>query len=349
MTSPQKTSLTGIKPTGIPHLGNYVGAIRPALALMKEYDTFYFIADSHALTTIADPKLLAHYTRSVTATWLACGLDPDVATFYRQSDVPETYELSWLLSCVTAKGFMNRAHAYKAARDRNRASGEEDLDAGINMGLFNYPVLMAADILLMETDVVPVGRDQVQHVEYAQDIAEKFNRVYGQFYTLKVPTHITSSDEHENATPGLDGRKMSKSYDNTIPLFGERAELRKLVRRLKTDSAPVEAPKDPGASSLFGIYRQFASQTDREHIRTRLLNGGLGWGELKDILFEELDRHLSPRRDHYNELMKDSAQLETILRHGAEKARVRARRVLVGARAAVGISADAGHPSAAAR
>jgi tryptophanyl-tRNA synthetase len=202
------------------------------------------------MTTIFDPKLLGFYTRSVRATWLACGLDPSVATFYRQSDAPETYELTWILACVTAKGLMNRAHAYKAARDKNRAAGEQDLDAGVNMGLYNYPVLMAADILLMESNVVPVGKDQVQHVEYAQDIAERFNRVYGQSYSFKVPAHMTSADEDEKAMPGLDGRKMSKSYDNTIPLFCDRVDLRKLIRRLKTDSAPVEAPKDPAASSL---------------------------------------------------------------------------------------------------
>ncbi len=338
MTTPSKTALTGIKPTGVPHLGNFVGAIRPALRLVDEYDhAFYFIADYHALTTIFDRTLLAFYTRAVTATWLACGLDPNVATFYRQSDVPETYELMWILSCVTAKGLMNRAHAYKAARDKNRAAGEEDLDAGVNMGLYNYPVLMAADILLMESDVVPVGKDQVQHVEYAQDIAERFNRIYGQTYTLKVPEHITSADEAENAMPGLDGRKMSKSYDNTIPRFCERAELQKLIRRLKTDSAPVEAPKDPATSSLFAIYKQFASDADREHIRARLLNGGLGWGELRDIVFEELDRHLAPGRERYNALMADATQVESILQHGAAKARVRAKRVLAAARAAVGI------------
>jgi tryptophanyl-tRNA synthetase len=334
----RKTALTGIKPTGIPHLGNYVGAIRPALRLVEQYDhAYYFIADYHAVTTISDPKLLAFYTRSVTATWLACGLDPDAATFYRQSDVPETYELAWILACVTAKGLMNRAHAYKAALDRNRVAVEQDLDAGVNMGLYNYPILMAADILLMESDVVPVGKDQVQHLEYAQDIAERFNRVYGQSYSFKVPEHITSADENENAMPGLDGRKMSKSYDNTIPLFCERAELRKLVRRLKTDSAPVEAPKDPAASSLFAIYKQFASDRDRENIRVRLVNGGLGWGELKEILFEELDRHLAPGRERYKELMEDTTEVQAILQRGAEKARLRARRVLEAARTAVGI------------
>jgi tryptophanyl-tRNA synthetase len=206
------------------------------------------------------------------------------------------------------------------------------------VGLYNYPVLMAADILLMESDVVPVGKDQVQHVEYAQDIAERFNRVYGESYSFKVPQHITSADENQNAMPGLDGRKMSKSYDNTIPLFCDRAELRKLVRRLKTDSAPVEAPKDPETSSLFAIYEQFASESDREQIRGRLITGGLGWGEFKDILFEELDRHLAPGRERYNHLMQDSAEVESILRRGADKARTRARRVLEAARTAVGIA-----------
>lgn len=337
-TTESKISLTGIKPTGVPHLGNYVGAIRPALALLERYrDAYYFIADYHALTTINDAERLAFYTRSVAATWLACGLDPAVATFYRQSDVPETHELAWILACVTGKGLLNRAHAYKAARDKNRAIGESDLDAGINMGLYNYPVLMAADILLMESDVVPVGKDQLQHVEYAQDIAERFNRIYGQACLLKVPQPVSSGDADENAMPGLDGRKMSKSYSNTIPLFCDPTELRKLVRQIKTDSTPVEAPKDPHSSSLFAIYRQFADAEDRQHIENRLRTGGLGWGELKGILFDELDRHLAPGRERYDELMSDSVELERILMKGAEKARERARKVLSAARRAIGI------------
>jgi tryptophanyl-tRNA synthetase len=331
-------SLTGIKPTGVPHIGNYVGAIRPALELATKYDAYYFVADYHAVTTVTDPKLLDFYSRSVEATWLACGLNPETTTFYRQSDVPETFELSWLLSCVTAKGLMNRAHAYKAARDKNREAKIQDLDAGINMGLYNYPILMAADILLMESDIVPVGKDQVQHVEYARDIAERFNQLYGQFYEFKLPRNLTSDYEDENAMPGLDGRKMSKSYDNTIPLFCDREELHRLIRRLKTDSTPIESPKDPDSSSLFAIYKQFASASDQSIIRERLLRGGLGWGEMKEVLFKELDAFLASGRQRYNFLMNDRKALDEILSRGAEKARERARRVLSHARAAVGIS-----------
>ena len=243
----------------------------------------------------------------------------------------------WILACTTAKGLMNRAHAYKAARDKNREIGQRDLDAGVNMGLYNYPMLMASDILVMGSDVVPVGKDQVQHVEYARDIAEKFNRLYGNSYSLKVPESLVSSHESKNAMPGLDGRKMSKSYKNTIPLFCPRPELRRLVRRMKTDSTPAEAPKNPETSSLFAIYRQFAVESDLEHVRNRLLSGGLGWGELKDILYEELDRQLSPGRQRYDELLQDSTKVETILRVGAEKARLRARKVLHGVKEAVGI------------
>lgn len=330
-------SLTGIKPTGVPHIGNYIGAIRPALELAKKYDAYYFVADYHAQTTITDPKLLDHYSRAVAASWLACGLNPETTTFYRQSDVPGAFELNWILACVTAKGLMNRAHAYKAARDKNREAEIEDLDAGINMGLYNYPILMAADILIMESDVVPVGKDQVQHVEYARDIAERFNQVYGKSYEFKLPRNLTSNDEDENALPGLDGRKMSKSYDNTIPLFCERAELHKLIKRLKTDSTPVEAPKDPDSSSLFAIYKQFARASDQMVIRERLVKGGLGWGEMKEILFEELDTLLAPRRERYNYLIHHRKALDEILHHGAEKARARASRVLSSARAAVGI------------
>jgi tryptophanyl-tRNA synthetase len=336
-TSTRPVSLTGIKPTGVPHLGNYIGAIRPAIALTARYDAFYFIADYHALTTVRDPALLDEWSRSVAASWVACGLDPERVTLYRQSDIPETFELTWALSCVTAKGLLNRAHAYKAARDRNRDAGVEDLDAGVSMGLYNYPVLMAADILVMAADVVPVGRDQVQHVEYARDIAERFNQSYGERYALRLPEHVTSADEGEHTMPGLDGRKMSKSYDNTIPLLGDRDALHKLVRRMKTDSTPVEAPKDPDSSTLFQIYRQFADEAGATAVRERLVAGGLGWGEMKEILFEQLDAVLAEPRERYRELMGDRAQLDAILAQGGERARERARAVLAGVRRAIGI------------
>ncbi len=314
-------SLTGIKPTGMPHLGNYVGAIRPAIALTADYDAFYFIADYHALVTLRDPALFDEYSRSVAASWLACGLDPRAVTLYRQSDVPETFELQWVLSCLTSKGLMNRAHAYKAARDRNRDAGVDDLDAGISMGLYNYPILMAADILIMGADVVPVGRDQVQHVEYARDIAERFNLAYGERCALAVPEHITPADLGDSSVPGLDGRKMSKSYDNAIPLFCDQAALRKLVRRVKTDSTPVEEPKDPDSSPLFSIYRQFAEPSERDALRARMLAGGLGWGEMKDLVFEQIDAVVAEPRERYQKLMGDRGELDAILTSGAERAR----------------------------
>lgn len=337
-TTPRPISLTGIKPTGVPHVGNFVGAIRPAIELTARYDAFYFIADYHALTTVRDPAVLDEYTHSVAASWLACGLDPSAVTLYRQSDVPETFELQWVLSCMTAKGLMNRAHAYKAARDRNQDAGVEDLDSGVSMGLFNYPVLMAADILIMAADVVPVGRDQVQHVEYARDIAERFNLAYGERFALPLPEHVTADDREESTLPGLDGRKMSKSYDNTIPLFADRDALRKLVRRMKTDSTPVEEPKDPDSSALFAFYRQFASAEDCAALRTRMLAGGMGWGEMKDVVFEQLDAVLSGPRERYDGLMADRGELDAILRSGAGRARERAHGVLASVRTAIGIA-----------
>jgi tryptophanyl-tRNA synthetase len=279
--SARKTSLTGIKPTGEPHLGNLIGAIRPALTLAETYDAHYFIADYHALTTLRDPELLRHYSRSVAATWMAAGLDPERITMYRQSDVPETFELTWVLACVTAKGLMNRAHAYKAARDRNAEAGVADLDAGVNMGLYNYPVLMAADILLMDTDVVPVGRDQAQHVEYAADIAGSFNHLFGG-EVLTVPEVVVPDAETGRTLPGIDGRKMSKSYDNTIPLFLQESKLKKLIRRIPTDSTPVEDPKDPDSSSVFQLLEQFAPAELTDETRKALEAGGMGWGDLKN-------------------------------------------------------------------
>ncbi|MGH3519387.1 MAG: tryptophan--tRNA ligase [Haloechinothrix sp.] len=323
MTDNKLVSLTGIKPTGEPHLGNYVGAIGPALRLAETYESIYFIADYHALTTIRDPELLRHYTRSVAAGWVACGLDPERTIFYRQSDVPEIFELTWLLSCVTAKGLMNRAHAYKAARDRNREAGQDD-DAGVNMGLYLYPVLMAADILIMDSDVVPVGRDQAQHVEYAADIAGTFNHIYGDRYKFKVPRAITPEAETGAVLPGLDGRKMSKSYDNTIPLFAPEAKLRKLVRRIVTDSTPPEEPKNPDDSAPFQILAQFAEASEVEKTRARLTAGGVGWGELKNELFAVLDRELAPMRSRYEELMAPDSELDDLLATGAEKAQARA-------------------------
>ncbi|MGV2386771.1 MAG UNVERIFIED_CONTAM: tryptophan--tRNA ligase, partial [Thermobifida fusca] len=288
-----QTYLTGVKPTGEPHLGNYLGAIKPALEAAREYDAFYFIADYHALTTVRDPEAMRHNIRSVAATWLACGLDPERTVLYRQSDIPETFELTWILSCVTGKGLMNRAHAYKAARDRNAAAGVTDLDAGINMGLYNYPILMAVDILIMETDLVPVGRDQAQHVEYAADIAGSFNHLFGDGYTFRIPQGVFPEGD-ASVLPGIDGRKMSKSYDNHIPLFLPENKLKKLIRRIPTDSTPVEAPKDPDSSVVFQLLTHFADAEQIAETRKRLEAGGMGWGELKNDLFEAINTEIAP-------------------------------------------------------
>ncbi|APU14154.1 MULTISPECIES: tryptophan--tRNA ligase [Actinoalloteichus] len=338
MASPaKKVSLTGIKPTGEPHLGNYIGAIRPALELAADYESMYFIADYHALTTLRDPELLRRYTRSVAATWIAAGLDPERTLLYRQSDVPEIFELNWVMSCLTGKGLMNRAHAYKAVRDRNEEAGRSDLDAGVNMGLFNYPVLMAVDILIMNADVVPVGKDQAQHVEIAADIAGSFNHAYGSGYRFTVPRVLIPEADNGRTLPGIDGRKMSKSYDNTIPLFLPAGKLKKLVRRMPTDSTPVEAPKNADESSVFQILQQFASEDVVNDTRARLAAGGVGWGELKNQLFEVLDEQLAPMRERYEALTAPDSELDAILAAGAEKARAKAVPVLRQVRAAVGI------------
>jgi tryptophanyl-tRNA synthetase len=336
-TSPTKVSLTGIKPSGEPHLGNYIGAIKPALTLAQEYEALYFIADYHALTTIRAPQLLRHYTRSVAAAWIAAGLDPDRVVFYRQSDIPEIFELTWILGCVTGKGLMNRAHAYKAARDRNAEAGRTDLDAGINMGLYNYPVLMAVDILIMDTDVVPVGHDQMQHVEIAADIAGSFNHVYGDRFKFKIPQAVVPDTETGRSLPGVDGRKMSKSYNNTIPLFCSEAELKKLVRRIPTDSTPVNESKDPDSSNVFQILEQFATPEITAEARRRLRDGGMGWGELKNQLFDVLNTQLSPLRQRYDALMEPGSELDALLAAGAEKARKRTVPVLAQVRKAIGV------------
>ncbi|WP_173668344.1 tryptophan--tRNA ligase [Thermobifida fusca] len=331
-----KTYLTGVKPTGEPHLGNYLGAIKPALEAAREYDAFYFIADYHALTTVRDPEAMRHNIRSVAATWLACGLDPERTVLYRQSDIPETFELTWILSCVTGKGLMNRAHAYKAARDRNAAAGVTDLDAGINMGLYNYPILMAVDILIMETDLVPVGRDQAQHVEYAADIAGSFNHLFGDGYTFRIPQGVFPEGD-ASVLPGIDGRKMSKSYDNHIPLFLPENKLKKLIRRIPTDSTPVEAPKDPDSSVVFQLLTHFADAEQIAETRKRLEAGGMGWGELKNDLFEAINTEIAPMRERYEELMTSGSELDDVLAEGARRARERAQRVLAQVRAAIGI------------
>ncbi|GHV63108.1 hypothetical protein AGMMS49587_12060 [Spirochaetia bacterium] len=313
----KKIALTGIKPTGILHIGNYFGAIKPALELAKDYDARYFIADYHALNTIKDPRELAANIRQVAAGWLAAGLDPERVIFYRQSSIPETFELTTQLMAFTSKGLMNRAHAYKAAVQDNAEKGD-DPDAGVNMGLFTYPVLMAADIILFDSDVVPVGKDQVQHVEMAQDIAQAVNFNYKQ-EVLKVPQ--AAVQESVAVVPGLDGRKMSKSYGNTIPLFAPEKELRKLIMRIVTNSQGVEEPKDPESSQIYLLYKLFATAEEQAGLAARYRAGGMGWGAAKEELFRVVNRELAPLRERFEAIMADPAALDATLAQGAEKAR----------------------------
>ncbi|MDR2964371.1 MAG: tryptophan--tRNA ligase [Treponema sp.] len=313
----KKISLTGIKPTGDLHIGNYFGAIKPALELAKEYDARYFIADYHALNTMKDPKELNSTIRQVAAGWLASGLDPENVIFYRQSSVPEVFELATMLMAFTAKGLMNRAHAYKAASQINIDKGE-DTDAGINMGLFSYPVLMAADIIIFDSDVVPVGKDQVQHIEMAQDIAQSINANYGK-QILKIPQAAVQGNTA--VVPGLDGRKMSKSYSNTIPLFAPENQLKKIIMRIVTNSQGVEEPKDPGESQIYLLYKLFADENEQAELAKLYRAGGMGWGTAKEELFRVTNRCLTPIREKYNDIMADIPALDKILEQGAEKAR----------------------------
>jgi tryptophanyl-tRNA synthetase len=334
-----RVALTGIKPTGVPHLGNWLGAIRPGLELARAPGTraSYFIADYHALNAVHDPVALRQMTYDVAATWLALGLDPESTLLYRQSDIPEVFELNWILACMTTKGWMNKSHAYKAAVERNQSAGEAEVDAGINMGLYTYPVLMAADILLFDADVVPVGRDQVQHIEIARDIAQRVNHLYGD--VLKLPEAHVNDDVA--VLPGLDGRKMSKSYANVIPLFLPPKELRKTLNRIVTDSTPPEVPKDPETSHIFQIYRAVASAEQTRALADRY-RSGIGWGEAKAALFEVLNDALGPARERYAALMADPRQIDAVLASGAARARVSARLTLERVRSAIGIGSSAG-------
>ncbi|MDP2264623.1 MAG: tryptophan--tRNA ligase [Hydrogenophaga sp.] len=327
--------LTGITTSGTPHLGNYVGAVRPTVRASRqpEVDSFYFLADYHALIKVGDPARVQRSTLEIAATWLACGLNPDEVTFYRQSDIPEIPELTWLLTCVTGKGMLNRAHAYKASVDKNTASGE-DPDAGVTAGLFMYPVLMAADILMFNAHRVPVGRDQIQHIEMARDIAASFNHLYGEHFTLPE----AAIEEHVATLPGLDGRKMSKSYDNTIPLFTPREQLRKLIMGIVTDSRLPGEPKDTQGSALFQLYQAFAS-VDETASLAQSYASGIAWGEAKQLLFERIDQEIAPMRAVYEELMQNPAHIEHTLRRGAEKARSVATPFTRELRQAVGLRA----------
>jgi tryptophanyl-tRNA synthetase len=332
------TIVTGIKPTGRPHLGNYLGSIRPALKMAQQQRAFYFIADGHALTTIRDPKQLTEMVLEVAATWGALGLDAERVVFYRQSAVPEIFELAWLLACSTAKGLLNRGHAYKAAVERNIAL-QRDPDADINAGLYTYPVLMAADILAMDADKVPVGEDQQQHVEMARDIAGTFNNSYGS--VLKTP--CAEIRDSVKTVAGLDGRKMSKSYRNDIPIFCDSGELKRLVMRIKTDSRRPEEPKDPKQCNLFALYRQFAPFADVSSMQDRYLNGGVAYKEVKEALYAVLLKHFGPAKERYLELMADPQTLFRQLDDGAAKARATAQKVLARVRQAVGFSGPLDH------
>ena len=326
--------LTGITTSGTPHLGNYVGAIRPAVAASRVSgaESFYFLADYHALIKVSEPARIQRSTLEIAASWLACGLEPDKVWFYRQSDVPEITELTWLLTCVAGKGLLNRAHAYKAAVDRNRSEQQDD-DAAITAGLFMYPVLMAADILLFNAHRVPVGRDQIQHIEMARDIGQRFNHLYGEHFTM--PEAVV--EEHVATLPGLDGRKMSKSYDNTIPLFAPRETLRRLIASIVTDSRAPGESKDPETSNVFQLYQAFASAEETAAMRAAFA-GGIGWGDAKQALFERIDAEVAPLRERYEALIARPAEIEAILRDGAQRLRVKhATPLLLRLREAVGL------------
>jgi tryptophanyl-tRNA synthetase len=327
--------LTGITTTGTPHLGNYAGAIRPAIKASKNDNVrpFYFLADYHALIKCHEPVRVRQSSLEIAATWLALGLDTSNAVFYRQSDVPEILELTWMLTCVTAKGLMNRAHAYKAAVAENEDAAGADPDKGISMGLFSYPILMAADILMFNANKVPVGKDQIQHIEMARDIASRFNHIYGEHFAL--PEAVL--DDNAATLLGLDGRKMSKSYNNTIPLFEPEKKLRKLISKIKTNSLEPGQPKETEGCSLFAIYQAFASAAETEAVRAHY-SDGIGWGDMKQMLFEKINIEITPARERYEALLEAPEHIEQQLREGAEKARAISVPFIHTLREAVGIS-----------
>jgi tryptophanyl-tRNA synthetase len=337
--------LTGITTSGTPHLGNYVGAIRPAIAASHDagVESFYFLADYHALIKVQEPARVQRSTLEIAATWLACGLQPDKVWFYRQSDIPEIPELTWLLTCVAGKGILNRAHAYKAAVDKNRAEGEDE-DGGITAGLFMYPVLMAADILMFKAAKVPVGRDQIQHIEMTRDFGQRFNHLFGADHFV-LPEAVI--EESVATLPGLDGRKMSKSYDNTIPLFAPRGELKKLIASIVTDSRMPGEPKEPEGSHVFQLYQAFASAEETRRMRQAFADG-IGWGDAKQQLFERIDAEVAPLREKYEALIAQPVEIEAILRDGAQRLRAKyAVPFMAELRHAVGLRDLSQQPSAA--
>ena len=331
----KQTYLTGITTTGTPHLGNYVGAIRPAIAASQiaDNESYYFLADYHALIKSEDPASIRQSRQEIAATWLAMGLDTERSTFYRQSDIPEIPELTWVLTCMTAKGLMNRAHAYKGVVQENIEAGTTDPDKGINMGLFNYPILMSADILMFKATKVPVGKDQIQHLEMCRDIAQRFNHHYGDL--LVVPE--VEVDDNAALITGLDGRKMSKSYNNTIPLFDTAKKLRKMIMKIKTNSLEPGEPKETEGNTVFDIYRAFASDEEVSTLKEDYAQG-IGWGDAKQRLYELLESKLAEPREKYNDLMSTPDVVEDILQAGAAKARVHSKELMGQVREAVGLS-----------
>ena len=329
-----KRILTGITPSGYPHLGNYIGAIKPSLDLLDEKcESFLFIADLHAVIKVSDPKKLEELSNAIAMAWLASGLDPNKTNFYRQSDVPEITELAWLLSCIAEKGLLNRAHAYKAAVDQNNESGKKEMDEGISLGLFSYPLLMASDILTPNATHVPVGKDQQQHLEITRDIAEKFNNKYGNFFN--VPEAVI---QDEKTVLGTDGRKMSKSYNNIIPLLSTEKELRKSVMKIVTNSQEPGEKKEWRDNTLFSIYSSFAPEEKQKEMKN-LFEDGIGWGDAKQIVFEDLNVMLLPIRENFNEHNNNKKYIEEILKSGAEKVRSQTVPILKEVKKLVGISA----------
>ncbi|ODS23714.1 tryptophan--tRNA ligase [Candidatus Endobugula sertula] len=331
----KQRTLTGITTTGTPHLGNYVGAIRPAIESSRRADnlSFYFLADLHALIKTQTPENIHQSSQEIAATWLALGLDVNNAIFYRQSDVTEIPELCWLLTCMAAKGLMNRGHAYKTAVQANQEANE-DPDSGITMGLYSYPILMAADILMFNADKVPVGKDQIQHVEMARDIAARFNHHFGEHFTL--PQAVV--DDNMAVLQGLDGRKMSKSYHNTIPLFLPEKQLKKHINKIKTNLLEPGEPKDPDTSTVFQIWQAFANEEQTATMRQAFVEG-IAWGEAKKKLFELINETIGESREHYFSLMEKPDYIENVLQQGAKKARAYSIPLLANLREAVGIRA----------
>jgi tryptophanyl-tRNA synthetase len=316
--------LSGIQPSGVLHIGNYFGMMRPAIALQAEGEAFYFIADYHALTSVRDPKALRENSRLVALDFLACGLDPERGALFRQSDVPQVTELAWILSTIAPMGLLERAHSYKDKLARGLAA---------TVGLFDYPVLMAADILIYDSDIVPVGKDQKQHIEIARDLAVKMNETFGQIFKLPQPRIHTATE----VVPGIDGQKMSKSYGNNIDIFGDEKEMRKRVMSIVTDSTLVEAPKDPSRSTIFQLYSLFASKNEIAEMREQFQKGGTGYGDFKKQLFEKLWEYFAPMRKRREEILADKTYIDNVLARGAKRANEIADQVMQRVRNAVGL------------